>query len=242
MRLIVASLVKNEANRYWKSCLSAWGEFADAIVVLDDRSVDKTAAIARKHPKAIVLERYGARDAWGAESEARRELWDAAMEQAEVGDVVLWLDADMVPLRDPRELLRPHIDTYFFALYDLWQRDPDGRLWYREDEFWNGHMRPRAWAVRKPRDFKAEWGTRGLHCGHLPTNWRPERAFFAPPDYSLLHYGYLDGADRLTKALRYASEGEQLTPQERTHAASILDSEPLLKTLLVKPRWELKRK
>lgn len=239
--LIVAALVKNESSRYWKSCLQTWSEFADKIVVLDDNSTDKTAAMARKVKKAVVYTRYGA-SAWGAESEARRELFDTAMSEAEVGDHVLWLDADMVPLADPREFINNRSDTYFFTLYDLWGRDGKDRLVYREDAFWSAHTRPRAWMVRKSKHLPSEWGDRGLHCGHLPLNYESHTPFFVPPSHALLHYGYADEADRHEKAAAYLAKRDQLSVQEVAHARSIVDDAPFLKPLLVKPKWELIRK
>jgi glycosyltransferase involved in cell wall biosynthesis len=240
-KLIVAALVKNEASKYWKSALSAWSEFADAIVVLDDNSSDETAEIAWECEKATVFGRYGEKDAWGAEAAARQQLWEHANEVAEVGDYIFVLDADMVPAGDPRELTELGADTVYFALYDLWGRDERERLLYRDDAFWCAHNRPRAWMVRKPRDFKADWPTRGIHCGHLPSNWEPKAPLFAPPSHSLLHFAYADEVDRLVKAAQYLDLGDKLLPSEASHAYSILDAKPRLKPLLKKPRWQLER-
>lgn len=239
--LVVASLVRNEAGKYWKSALDAWGEFADRILVLDDNSTDKTAKIAYAHPKVECVQRYGEDVAWGAESSARRELWDYAFGETQVGDYILWLDADMVPLGDPRELMHPGCDTYYFALYDLWGQDANGRLVYRDDAFWSAHYRPRPWMIRRPSRFNAEWNTRGIHSGHLPKNWLAGCGMYAPPSHSLLHYGYYDERDRATKVADYLNVSHQLNDAQQAHARSIVDESPPLKPLLTNPSWTLKR-
>lgn len=241
-QLIVAALVRNEADRFLRSALRAWSEFADRIVILDDNSTDKTVEVARSFEKAVVLERYGASEAmWGRESQARRELWDAALENSEPGDAILWLDADMVPMRDPRDLLDPGIDSYLFTLYDLWGEDERGRLLYREDAYWRGHMNPRVWMIRRPHELKVEWNARGVHCGHLPANWTSERAMFVPPQWALLHYGYFDPADRHAKYAQYAKVMHQLSQHEWEHARTIVSANPFVKPLFDEATWRLEK-
>lgn len=242
-QLIVAALARNEAKRYWRSALDAWTSFADKVVVLDDASTDRTFRIAcseRYAEKVAPYQRVDVSAAWGAESAARRELWDIAMRESQPGDYVLWLDADMVPMADPRDVAHPGCDTYFFTLYDLWGRDERGRLLYREDRWWRAHFAPRAWMIRRPREFKAEWPTRGIHCGHLPTNWQPKTACYVPPSHSLLHFSYADAADRHEKFAQYARVREQLSEVEWAHAQTIVDPAPHLKPLLLRHTWELK--
>jgi hypothetical protein len=253
-RLIVAALVQNEMSRYMQSALAAWSSFADKIVLLDDASSDETYAHACTYEKVAPYQRYEARRAWGAEAPARADLWQAVWDESKSGDALLWLDADMVPAQDPRELLHPSIDTYYFSLYDLWGSEQvhvaacaeapcscPSRLLYRSDPLWSAHMRPRSWMVRRPRSFSPEWPTRGIHCGHLPANWRGERALFAPPSHALLHYAYADERDRASKHARYLELGDKLTPAELVHARTIVDPTPRLLPLLGQPRFTLER-
>ena len=262
-RLIVSCLAKNEASKYWKSCIDAWSQFADKILVLDDSSTDETREVALQSPIVTLATRDPSESAWGAESPARALQWQMAMEHSSEGDFIFVLDADMVPANDPRDLLNDECDTYFFALYDLWdslsivrcQHDAPyclaaqececpgiHRLYYRDDHFWQGHNNARAWMVRRPPDsFVAEWGGRGIHCGHLPPNWRATAPYFAPRDYSLLHYAYADARDREAKWTQYSEVGKLLSTSEFTHAQSILDPNPSLKLLPLVPRWPLQR-
>lgn len=239
-RLIVVTLVRNESGRYWKSVLRAWSEFADKIIVLDDGSTDKTVKIADKFEKVCPYQRVGL-NAWGAESAAREELWGIAMEESVPGDMLFWLDADMVPMADPREFISPNIDTYFFTLYDLWGEDAYGRLCYRDDKWWNAHSSPRIWMIRKPKSFDAQWSGRGLHCGHLPINWIANSPMFVPPSHALLHYGYHNEIDRAEKAAAYLRKVEHLSEKEQSHARSILDPAPFTRPLLTDFKWNLKR-
>ena len=240
--LVVAALVKNEAKKYWQSALAGWSEFADRIVVLDDNSTDKTVKIAKRFPKVELYSRYGAAEAaWGSESHARKELWDCAMECSEPGDYVLWLDADMIPLADPRDFAHSHCDTFFFVLYDLWGRDENDRLLYRDDVFWCAHARPRPWMIKRAKDFAADWPTRGIHSGHLPENWRFGNATFVPPSHGLLHYGYFDERDRAAKHAQYLSVSKQLGGKELAHARTIVDPEPTTRPLFEEISWPLVR-
>lgn len=238
--LLVATLVRNEADRYLPSALAAWSEFADKIVLLDDNSDDKTLKVARRFPKVDAMSRYGeSAQAWGAESAARRELFELTWDEADYGDFLLWLDADMVPLRNPRDFMLRNVDSYYFPLYDLWGKDANGRLLYREDAFWNAHTRPRIWMIQKVRKYAPAWDTRGIHSGHLPVNWQPRQAIFVPPSHSLLHYAYADEAHRHAKYARYLEVADQLSEHELAHARSIVDVAPALKPLLTPPAWEL---
>lgn len=238
-RLVVAALVRNEAERFWPSALDAWSQFADAIVVLDDQSGDATAELARDAGASVYVRGDGV-SAWGAESPARAELWDRAMQETEPGDWILILDADMVPLRNPRPLLAPGIDAVAFPLFDLWLKE-GSRLWFREDGFWQGHLHPRLWAVRRPETPENgwKWSERGIHTGHFPLNLSIHRAITAPLDYSLLHYAYLTPALREAKAAAYEATAAQLLPAEQAHAISILHPQPRLAVLPFTPAFPL---
>ena len=233
MRVIIASIVKDEAHRYMLSALAAWSDFADTILIMDNGSEDDTRDICRGVETVVdITPPVGANiSMWGKEARFRQYLFEEAWAQADEGDVIFWLDADMVPMNNPREFFEMEsCDSWSFRLYDLWGQDDldnggDGALLYRSDQFWQGHNVSRVWAVRKrPLQVELEWTTRGIHTGHLPYNY-PYRENIAlmPREWNLLHYGYYTESDRMERYNRYRSVRHQLTVLEQKHASTILD-------------------
>lgn len=233
-------MVRNEAESYFASALDSWAAFADDILVLDDGSTDGTLEIATEHPATIVVPRISS-GSWGNESPTRQQLFDEALAHTAEGDYIFWLDADMVPLRDPRELLQTGCDQFYFPLFDLWGRQNE-RLLYRCDGAWQAHLAPRLWMIqRPPAGFVPQWNPRGVHCGHLPLNLPKGHYALLPQEFGILHYAYLDEADRLRKSRSYLQLDGQLSETEWRHASSITDPSPRLKTLEFKPKWDLRK-
>jgi glycosyltransferase involved in cell wall biosynthesis len=142
-RLIVATLVRNEADRFLPSAVEAWSRFADWIVAVDDGSSDLTGEVLRRAGASVYRRPGGEGEpAWGRESAARALLWERANAEARPGDYIFVLDADMVPARSPRPLLETNPDTVAFNLYDLWQAEPP---LFRDDGPWGAHSHWRAW-------------------------------------------------------------------------------------------------
>jgi glycosyltransferase involved in cell wall biosynthesis len=238
-QLIVAAMVRNEADRFLRSALSAWGQFADDIIILDDSSTDNTKEICTS-AGANVIDAEMDEAAWGKEALTRAKLFNSALEAANEGDYIFFLDADMVPARNPRSLMETEADAMAFVLYDLWANEDD-RLYFRNDTFWQGHLMPRVWMIQKPEipEKGWTWNDRGIHCGHLPLNLRSSRIVSAPSDYGLLHYAYLTPSLRAEKASQYLSVRSQLTTFEVAHASSIEQEHPQISPLPFTPEFEL---
>jgi len=236
--LTVATLVRNEANRFLPSALRCWQSFADSIVFLDDNSTDNTRDLAAE--AGAIVHRRDASPMWGEESLARQQLWDLALEHTPDGGHVLFLDADMIPARNPRDLLQGNCDAWAFPLYDLWE-EKRGKLYYREDNYWCGHLHPRIWLIRKPSVQDWAWNARGIHCGHLPLNYSVRAAGIAPLDMSLLHFAYLTPELRREKGLQYGKTERIMSPFEVRHAQSITDASPRLLPLPFTPQYTLTR-
>jgi len=239
----VATIVKNEEHRYWRSALEAWQTFAEDIIVFDDDSEDDTRKIADEMG-CDTFNLIDNTDMWGNETPHRAALFNYAMSKAEVDDVIFWLDADMVPAKDPTKFFDVEGPrSWAFKLYDLWAPSM-----YRTDEFWRGHLFPRVWAIRKPEDYLASdnvWEGRGIHSGHIPASWWKKESNFTPQmmmpaDLSLLHYGYYTPQDRYDRDERYQSVKFHLTPEEIAHAETILDVEPVLRQLPFTPTLTLR--
>ena len=237
MALHVASMIRNEADRFLAPALDAWNQFADSLIVLDDGSTDDSREICAR-AGAYVVDAEGGEVAWGREAPKRARLFDVAWDVARIGDYILVLDADMVPARNPRTLMSSEADAIFFVLFDLWSLAP---LTYREDDFWQGHLHPRLWMVRKTHAKKTpwEWSARGVHCGHFPTNLTATSHAFAPRDFALLHHAYVTPELRESKYVAYASVASHLSEGEIAHARSILDDSPNTYALDFDPEYHL---
>lgn len=236
--LTVVSMVRNEGGRFFRDALSIWNQFADLILVLDDDSTDNTRELAVE-AGAIVKCRQS-KPAWGNEAPARKELWDFAMDVAPDDGWLLFLDADMIPARSPRELLAStSSDAWAFVLFDLWA-EKQGKLYYREDAYWQGHLHPRIWLIKKPKPQDWTWNDRGIHCGHLPLNFSLQKgAGLAPFDMGLLHGAYLTEALREAKRGLYGAVSTISTSHEVRHAQSIMDPNPRLLPLPFTPEYTL---
>lgn len=217
-RLVTALLVRNEADRYLRRVLERCAEFSDDILVLDDGSTDDSVTIAQS--MGCIVKQRPKPGAWGNEAPARAELWDRAVKLAKDGWVLI-NDADQLLHGDPRPLTETwEANGWAWPLFDLW----DSEEQYRADGYWDGFKQARVWMVRPsavPTGWQAAWGTRGLHCGHIPPNF-PLQALIAPETLYWHHYGWLREEDRLAKYQRYKTRADQLTPQELAHVESIV--------------------
>ena len=229
------------------SALEGWSEFADRIVAIDDGSTDGTAQLLQNSPKVAYHTLPDSTDLWGKEASHRAALFALALGHAGEGDVILWLDADMIPATDPRKFFQlEDVDTWAFPLYDLWGTDAHNRLVYRHDSYWVGHRHPRVWAIRKTAQIDAAelgWpNARGIHSGHIPASYFTEdrTILTMPSTCALLHYGYFTDADRQERVERYEDVSMLLEPNERAHARSILGV-PDLQTMPIMPTMTLER-
>jgi glycosyltransferase involved in cell wall biosynthesis len=217
--MITAIVARNEADRYLDRVVRHHRQFG-RVLVLDDHSTDDTAGVAER-AGATVRRRVSGQPMWGHEAPVRQELWDWAASEAE-SDWVLICDADQLLMGDPRPLCTSwQVNTWCFKLYDCW----DDEATHRADGYWRGFEYPRAWLFKpsaQPDDWTAEWGTRGIHVGHCPSNWVMV-AGVAPDDIYWLHLGYLDADDRRAKYRQYRATWDHLSAFERAHAQSIVE-------------------
>lgn len=223
MTLVSALLVKNEADRYLARVLQHCRQFSDAVLMLDDRSTDGSAQIARDLG-CQVKERSILKDtAWGHEAPARAELWDWAAKEAGDGWVLI-CDADMLLEGNPRELIDTwDVGAWAFILWDCW----DGEHQARVDGPWiHGPLTPRPWLFRPSVcvDGPPQWSTRGLHCGHAPANLCGVVGVAPPEQYYWRHLAYAKRDDRVRKHTQYLEKAHLLSEFERMHAMSIADA------------------
>ena len=230
MSVTIATIVKNEAERFLWRALECWSEVSDQIVAVDNGSTDATKEIlgqfgAEIHDFMTPMD--------GNETLARQFLWDRAVEATPDGWIV-HLDADQCVGGD----FRPHLtgSRVMFSVFDMW-----GPGVFRSDAWWR--VRPWWQAVRMSPEIEAAWvwRDRGWHCGHVPAN---AGAVFGPSSHvpyecGILHYGYATPELRERHAAAYEARAHVLTDGELFHARTILDADPRTEKLPFEPRWTL---
>lgn len=232
MKLVTAVLAKDEAgsDRYLTRVLTRCLEFSDTVLLLDDRSTDDTAALARDLGCQVRTRQAHEYAAWGHETPARVELWKWGVEVGRSHDAAnAWLlvvDADMLLQGDPRPLCYSwEAAAWAWPLADLW----DSETTFRVDGPWSvGPSTPRPWLFRVtgwPADYTPQWSGRGIHSFHAPVNFGAVGpCLTAPPDtYYWLHLGWMKREHREAKASQYAKVEKQMSEFERQHVATILD-------------------
>ena len=210
-----------------------------ALVAHDSPFISQAQAAWECFSSSIIIHTDEGEGSWHErENEERSALWSKVCKATPVGDMVLILDDDMVPARDPRDLIHPHVDAVAFAHYDLWGYDP---LTYRHDHMWTAHMRPRVWAVKMYPDMHLHtYPDRSIHCGHLPRQLPLANVIVAPDEYSLLHHAYASPQLRESKHEQYGERHSDLTADEREHVASIIDDDPNTHLLHIGEEWPLR--
>lgn len=213
-KCVGALLARNEAaeDRYLLRALDNAAQFCDAIVVVDDASLDETAAICAMHPKVTEVIRLTGSGWWGtngSEAPARQILWELAAKHAGPDGWVLLFDADhellgITPAELRAVLKATTANCFACVLWDTW----DDENLHRVDGPWVGWAMPRPWlfrAVPVP-DFKPEWNGRTIHVGHAPPSF-PAIAGLLPPGTGIRHLGYWRKEHRKLKLHKYLSLG-----------------------------------
>jgi len=229
MTLTIASIVKNEADRFLPRALACWAEIADRIVVLDNGSTDGTTDLLNEagcewSKLAVPMD--------GSEWLARKALWDKAVPGSEW---IVHLDADHSVAGD----FRPHLTgkKVGFRVYDMWSPTE-----YRSDAWWQGHARPwwLALNVADEQDRAWTWNKRGWHSGHVPSDTSfMGKATEIPRECSILHYGYATPELRKRHYAAYVARSGVLKPDEVFHASTIVDECPRVEELPFTPTWTL---
>lgn len=205
--------IKNEA-RWIGDVLSALAPICAKMFILDDHSTDETAAICAGFDQAVVIP-----SPFQGLNESRDKSWlfDRLMEQCKP-TWILCIDGDEVLSPGSADAIRERtrvadVDAFSFKIVFLWNDRHTARVDRIYDHFWRPSMfRPFHPDPDKPDHAKIagdlRWlttpfgrmvngETPNLHCSSVPQRYlaQCQRCEGA----SLLHYGYMDRADRVRK-------------------------------------------
>jgi len=200
-------VIKNEADRYLKSCLEWMSPLFSDLFIYDDISDDNSVEIAKEYG-TVVVRNKSISSFIDNESEFRFSAWKSFEEtlSPSEGDWVLSFDADEFLVGS--ENLNLAIDTAkneghigvsipFPEIFDIIDDIPYMRI----DGLWNKIRGPRLFEYR----YNANWNNKKMGCGSEPTyvsNSKVSRKNF---DINVLHYGYANKKDRDAKWNRYSN-------------------------------------
>jgi glycosyltransferase involved in cell wall biosynthesis len=227
MKIHGMSLVRNESgkDRWVHQFLTQMKLICDRVVILDDASTDNTADICESYGFEV---HENTKNLWETnELEARQYLWDKTIEDAEIGDWILCLDADELFVPEHIEFIKHQIkalETYAcnsvgFKLYDMWSDTH-----YRSDYYWQSHYQ--FWAMFvKLQDIEYKWLDKKLHCGRFPIN-SADRCI--PTYIPIKHMGWSKPHFRQMKYERYMRVDPKGENGILEQYKSILDKTPNL--------------
>lgn len=201
-------VVKNESGRYLQSVLNNLLSCVDGVFVYDDASEDETVQTALDCG-AIVLARHENSFSFQQdEGSFREQALEAMIEKLSLrdGDWVLSLDADEYPSNGEGSFNKSHLESLIyesdgraiqFTIPEVFGISDNGNPLIRVDGFWKDIKGVRLFP------YNANYTTfkKGLASGSVPEHYLKDP--FEAINSVILHYGYLDQADRVKKYARY---------------------------------------
>lgn len=183
--------VRNE-GRWIKRSIESIRPICSTVLVMDDHSEDDTAAIAESCGAVVLPSPFSGLDETRDKNWLLSKVWD----YAEPGEWALMIDGDEAFAESDLEILS-RIPVGFTAvsmriLY-LWDTDSQVRM----DGVYGVFRRPSMFCLLHPRiKFKSTRHGGNFHCGNVPVECLPRTA---KSNARLLHFGYMDQADRIRK-------------------------------------------
>lgn len=184
--------VKNEA-RWLERVIRSIQPLCNPIYVFDDHSTDGTQGIAVRLGCILLPSPFEGLD----ESRDKNYMLNHAYQNGQTGKWVLAIDGDEeLEAAGQAKLAGLFLATRFesigFRVLYLW----DSADQVRTDGVYGKFSRPSAFKLRPGLRFVATSHGGHFHCGNVP-NQSLEN--YGPSDVCLLHYGYIDRAERIRK-------------------------------------------
>ena len=202
MKIIGGLLCRNEEHRWLTKYLQQMETLCDELVVLDDKSTDKSADLCYMYGAKVHASPEFLFDS--NESMLRNRLWNLCANSAKDRDWIVILDADEL-LSDPiflKSMLisSENINYLGLHLYDMWSETH-----YRSDNLWNAHQRWWMMCARINKNHAYTFNENKLHCGRWPNEILKECAIemHVTPGTCIKHMGWSTAEDRQRKYERY---------------------------------------
>ena len=192
MRVVGLARIKNE-SRWITRCLESLKPLCDAIVVLDDHSTDGTQDLCRAAGAEVTINPATVLD------EAASKDYLLTLAAPHHPDWCVMLDGDEVLVG--AEALRKVLEasgtaqSYMLRFLYLWDREDQIRI----DGNYNParSRRQGIWRFQPGQTFMRTRFGGNFHCGSVPRPFLGKGVFTDAA--TILHYGYLDKAERLRK-------------------------------------------
>jgi glycosyltransferase involved in cell wall biosynthesis len=214
MRIIASTVVRNESDRYLRSCLEWNSVWWDELFVYDDQSTDDTVAVCTAYTDHVVTRPDSVPSFLEHEGEYRSAAWAEMERRLDLtsDDWVFSFDADefLCGINDTIDLkwgvhctavmaMAENYHSVNIQIPEMWSLDPMMR---RVDGYWGDQMsRPEL------TRYHPEWYFRDkrMGCGSVPTHSyrRPLRRPYEELGIALVHVGHACLEDRRERYNRY---------------------------------------
>lgn len=190
MKTVGMLRVKNE-SRWIEQCISSILPLCETVHVMDDNSTDGTPFLCAGFPKVNV---YDSPFAGVNESRDKQWLLERIAPSLTRGDWILHIDGDESLVNQDQELVRSlctkQVCSWQFRFLYLWDAPDQVRV----DRWYSTYTRPSLFSFQPEHRFRPSGNGGNFHCGSAPI----ELPTFAC-QARLLHYGYMERADRIRK-------------------------------------------
>lgn len=228
--LIAGMICRNEIDKYLKPVVFNLLKFVDKLIILDDKSDDKTyewlnfnIKISKEAREKIILYQMSKPTFYENEKEMRTILWQKIKLIAKEDDWIIINDADeMIPEKyhiQIKNIIRreQRFTSITTKLYNMWSETH-----YRIDGAWGNDPKRR---IFKFKNFDEWMFNRKISCGEVPAYVWKEMTYVS--DIKLKHLAYMKEEDRIRKH-KFYMEWARGNSHAQYHLESIIQS-PVLK-------------
>ncbi len=209
---------KNAARWIGRTIASIW-PLCDRILVLDDASADDTGIVCLSSG-CRVIRSSGLMNEPEGKDYLLAQLWH---DGATLGDNVLLVDADetLVPEDIPNlaAAIDHGVDAAAFQIIYLWSDEQTVRV----DGTYGNFYRPSMFRLTSRDLGFLRTGGAGFHCSNVPAQLINKAA---PIPVRLLHYGYLDRAERERKYCWYNAKEWAAVAGRAEDSGELMDRGP----------------